>query len=328
MKQQAFEQKYESLWLEIENILSRKGDQLDIFSASNKTAVKEFPSLYRQLCQHLAVAKSRNYTPQLIGHLNELVLQSHHLLYQNNRYSQHKVLIFIFRTFPQAVRANGKLVLVSSLLFYLPLFFFALSCYFNPELIYSISDVFTVMEYESMYDPSNESLGRERDSSDDLTMFGYYIFNNIGIGFRTFALGLIGGVGTVFILLFNGLHIGSVAGYLTQIGFVDTFYGFVVGHAAFELTGIVFSGAAGLKIGLALVDPGNLSRIDAMKLASKEAIIIVYGAAVMLLIAAFIEAFWSSSTAIPNSIKYTFGGSMAVLLTAYFLFVGKTRGSQ
>jgi uncharacterized membrane protein SpoIIM required for sporulation len=256
------------------------------------------------------------------------VLASHHLLYQDRNYSQHKILTFFFLSFPQAIRTNAKLVLISSALFYLPLLFFAISCYLNEELIYSISDTYTVRNYESMYDPNNRSLGRERDSSTDINMFGHYIFNNIGIGFRTFALGIFGGIGTIFILLFNGLHIGSVAGYLTQVGYTETFYGFVVGHAAFELTGIVFCGAAGLKIGMALLDPGALSRIESMKVASKEAIVIVYGAAFMLLIAAFIEAFWSSSTALPNVLKYSFGASMVIILALYFTFVGRAYGSQ
>ncbi len=329
MKQQSFENKHSSLWQEIENTVSLARDKKLAFRKSRrKQFPQHFPNQYRQLCQQLATAKSRNYTSQLINRLNALVLSSHHLLYQDRNYSQHKILTFFFYTFPQSIRKNGKLLLIASILFYLPLFFFGVSCYMNEELIYSISDAHTVRYYESMYDPTNNNLGRERDSATDINMFGHYILNNIGIGFRTFALGILGGIGTVFILLFNGLHIGSVAGHLTQVGYTETFYGFVVGHAAFELTGIVLCGVAGLKVGLALLDPGSLSRIDSIKSASKEAITIVYGSAIMLLIAAFIEAFWSSSTALSNEIKYTFGAFMAMALTLYFTLVGRPHGSK
>ena len=154
-------------------------------------------------------------------------------------------------------------------------------------------------------------------------MFGFYIYNNIGIGFRTFASGILFGVGAVFFLVFNGLSIGTVGGYLTQAGFSDTFYPFVAGHSSFELLAIVFCGAAGLKLGFALLSPGNWRRIDALKRASHDAVQIVYAAAVMLLIAAFIEAFWSSSTALPVPVKYVAGVSGWVLLLAYFFLAGR-----
>ncbi|PAK99903.1 hypothetical protein B8W90_14245, partial [Staphylococcus hominis] len=70
-------------------------------------------------------------------------------------------------------------------------------------------------------------------------MFGYYIMNNISIGLRTFASGLLAGLGTVLVLLFNGLTIGAAAGHLQHIGHGDPFWRFVCGHGAFELTAIV-----------------------------------------------------------------------------------------
>eukprot|EP00903_Cladosiphon_okamuranus_P004532 g4530.t1 len=167
------------------------------------------------------------------------------------------------------------------------------------SVVYSMMPAGQVRDYESMYDPANRALGRERNAGDDLTMFGFYISNNIGIGFQTFASGILFGIGAIFFLVYNGLAIGATAGYLTQAGYLDTFYPFVVGHSSFELLAIAFCGAAGLKLGFALLSPGSWRRSDALKRAAKDAVQIVYGAALMLLIAAFIEAFWSSSAAIP-----------------------------
>lgn len=300
----------------------------DILNTPSKKPGRQFPQQYRTLCQHLAVAKSRRYTRHLITRLNNLVVESHHILYSQKQISEQRWLMFLVYGFPVAIRRNWRYVTVSGLLFLVPLFLLGFGCYVNDELIYSVSSPEQVASYEAMYDPSNRSLGRDRDSATDIAMFGHYIQNNIGIGFRSFASGIVFGLGSIFFMLFNGVAIGSIAGHLTQAGFSETFYNFVVGHAAFELTAIVFCGAAGLKLGFSLVAPGKLSRLQSLKQASHEAIVIVYGSALMLLIAAFIEAFWSSSQSLPTPIKYSFGAAMALLLVFYITLSGRRHGSQ
>jgi len=190
--------------------------------------------------------------------------------------------------------------------------------------IYSILTPDVVASMEAMYEPSNTSIGRERGSESDTMMFGFYIFNNTGIGFRTFATGLLFGIGSILTLVFNGLHIGSIAGHLTQIGYASTFWSFVSGHSAMELTAIVLSGAAGLKLGFSLLIPGRKSRYQALLDAAKVAVKIMAGAALMFFIAAFIEAYWSSTKAIIPDIKYAVGIIMWFLVIAYFVFVGRS----
>jgi uncharacterized membrane protein SpoIIM required for sporulation len=127
-----------------------------------------------------------------------------------------------------------------------------------PDLIYNLIPAEQVREMQGMYDPVAGHLGQaaERAASEDWVMFGYYIMHNIGIAFQTFAGGLLFGLGSAFFLFFNGLMIGAVAGHLTEIGFGQTFWPFVIGHGAFELTAIALAGAAGLKLGWALIAPG------------------------------------------------------------------------
>lgn len=307
MKQQLFEQRYGDSWQQLEQSLA----------ASPITVGSDFPRHYRALCQQLAVAKARRYSPQLLERLNKLVIACHQYLYGFETGQRQRLLHFLFFGFPQLLRANRRYVAVAALLFVLPLLAMALGCYFHSELIYSLMSAEQVRQFEAMYDPANRVLGRERGADTDLMMFGHYINNNIGIGFRTFAGGILLGLGSLLLLVFNGLAIGGAAGYLTQLGFSETFYAFVVGHGAFELTAIVFCGAAGLKLGFALVDPGPWRRLDALRLAGAEAVQIVYGSALMLLLAAFIEAFWSSSTEIPLPIKYGVAALLALLLLLY-----------
>ena len=154
-------------------------------------------------------------------------------------------------------------------------------------------------------------------------MFGFYIKNNIGIGFQTFASGIAFGVGTLFFLIYNGASIGTVAGYLGQFGYGETFFSFVIGHGAFELTAIVIAGAAGLKLGIALLAPGRKHRLRSLADAARVSVRLTYGAALMLLTAAFIEAYWSSSAAISAPVKFAVGAVLWSAVIVYFIAGGR-----
>ncbi|MNL26723.1 hypothetical protein D3C87_1482690 [compost metagenome] len=149
--------------------------------------------------------------------------------------------------------------------------------------------------------------------------------HNIGIAFQTFASGLLFGLGSAFFLFFNGLMIGAVAGHLTHIGFGQTFWSFVIGHGAFELTAIALAGAAGLQLGWALIAPGRLPRAEALRLAARKSVLLICGVMLFLLIAAFIEAYWSSTTAPTPMTKYLVGAVLWMLVAGYLLFAGRVR---
>jgi uncharacterized membrane protein SpoIIM required for sporulation len=90
----------------------------------------------------------------------------------------------------------------------------------------------------------------------------------------------------------------------------------------------VLSGAAGLRLGLAVIAPGNLSRKAALVAAAKPAVRVMYGAALMFLAAAFIEAFWSPLTEVPFRTKIIIGIVLWAALLAYFLFAGRARAAR
>ena len=177
---------------------------------------------------------------------------------------------------------------------------------------------------EKMYDPTAERLGR--DSGSDWQMFGFYIYNNISIGLRTFASGLLFGIGALVILLFNGITIGSAAGHLTATGAGAPFWEFVSSHAPWELTAIVLAGGAGLQLGMRVLAPGQLSRGQALAQAGRDGAVIIIGEKVMLLLAAFIEAFWSAQTVIPAGVKYAASALGWLLVAAWLLLGGRGDG--
>lgn len=316
MKQQAFEQHFADTWQRYDALckqLQAKDKELD---AEQRY---ELPALYRRICQHYAIAKQRHYSPHLVSALHQRVLSGHQQLYHHQGNLMWRMLEFLWITFPCQLRRHWRHFWLASALFYLPAIGVGLACYLDNEVIYSIMPDHQIYSMEYMYDPANRNLGRDEDQQSDsrVMMLGYYIMNNVSIDFRTFAMGLLAGLGTIFILIYNGVVIGGVAGHLTQLGFNDTFWPFVCGHGSFELTAIAVSGAAGLRLAQPMFAPGRYSRLEALKLGGRDAVQLVLGAGFMTFVAAFIEAFWSPSSA-PIAAKYTVA---AVLWSLVFLYL-------
>lgn len=324
MKQQVFEQQYHTVW-------EAFAAQLKTLEKNRKQAPQDlqtFASHYRQICYLLALAQERQYSPYLIDQLNELALRGHQHFYRRNGHVFHNIVQFILWGFPVAIRREYKFVWLGLLLFFLPGLIMGTLTYFKPNMIYSVYPHDAVEQFTEMYDPANQKdFAENRGSSDDLQMFGFYIRNNISIGFQTFASGILLGAGALFNLIYNGVAIGAVAGYLTELGHNETFWPFVIGHGAFELTAIAISGGAGLKLGFGLLAPGRLSRKQSLIKAAREAMPLVYGVFFFLLIAAFLEAFWSSSSSLPVYAKLGAGGCFWLLVISY-LNLGAQRGSQ
>jgi len=329
MKQDDFIQKNQKLWQEFEDWLklkelsnkNRNNSKLKTSDEYNELT-RSMPHRYRQICHHLSLSQSRNYSPKLVAQLNQLVLQGHQYLYKSN-YRQSKFIKFLFVDFPVLLRQEAKLFWIATFLFYVPLIGIVFIINSNPELIYSILSPEQVSDVQFMYNPDGEHIGRNREADDDFAMFGFYIFNNISISFQVFATGILFCIGSLFFLIFNGLYIGAVAGHLVYIGYNVTFFSFVAGHSALELTAIVISGVAGMRLGLALIKPGRFTRVVALKNAGAISLQLMYGVFLMLLAAAFVEAFWSSKVSLAPQIKYTVGVIMWLLLAAYFLLLGR-----
>jgi uncharacterized membrane protein SpoIIM required for sporulation len=308
MKQHSFEAQHEATWTRIETSLAQPA------KGNNSRLLAEH---YLLLCQHLAIAKERLYDAALVERLNNLVLALYRELYRYRSETRLNLFAFLRRDFPLAIYRHRYFVLVALLVFVLPGLGAGAWTYLEEDAIYSVIDSPQVRQVEQMYDPEARVLGREREADTDIYMFGFYIKNNISVAFRCFAGGLLAGIGTLLVLFFNGLFIGGIAGHLTRLDYVDTFYPFVIGHGAFELTAIVFSGAAGLRLGYALIDPGPFSRLDALRLAGRDVVPMIYGIVLMLVTAAFLEAFWSSSTLLPITTKYFVGAGLWVLVLIY-----------
>jgi uncharacterized membrane protein SpoIIM required for sporulation len=297
-------------WSELEKLIGREERQLD---------PERFLDLYRVCCEHLVLAQARGFPANVIERLSIVTARAHQIVYRRSEFGLARVLRVLTVTFPERVRANRNYVLTAVALLMLPAIAIGLATYFRPDLILSVVDSRTAAEFEQMYGPAAKSIGHLRDSGDDWSMFGFYIMNNVGIAFQCYVTGVLFGLGSLFFLFWNGVYMGAIAGYVTSRGFGTTFFSFIVTHSAFELTAIALCGAAGLRVGRGVLFPGRLARLTSMQIAASDTSPIVFGSAVMLVIAAAFEAFWSSATWVQPGAKYACAAACWMLVLLFFI---------
>jgi len=313
MKQERFVAMHSREWDRLQawlNALERRRGQ-----TLRQDSALDFPREYRRLCQQLALARGRGYSHEVTERLQRIVQQGHRVLYRPPAPRWHRVAVFLLAGFPQLVRSQWRCMLAAAALFFLPALLMLVLMQWKPDLAQTVFSSEQLAGFEKMYDPANEHIGRS--SGTDMQMFGYYVLNNVSIAFRSFASGLFFGVGAVYVLGANGVLIGGVAGHLTAIGYGGPFWRFVVGHSAFELGALVIAGGAGLQLGLTLLAPGRQRRGPALVAAGWIGAQLALGAFAMLLVAAFIEAYWSSIAALPDVVKFGSGGLMWVLVLGW-----------
>jgi uncharacterized membrane protein SpoIIM required for sporulation len=302
--------------------LTRKAAQRGLKSLTPEE-IARLPPLYRDVCADLARAQAERYGAPLLDYLHGLTAASHTALYAFESNARAGGLAERLArwagAFPRAFRANGRYMALGFALFFGPFLFGLLQTLAHPEFAFRVAP-------ESMIRPLTEAyqkgFSEGRGVGMDAAMAGFYVDNNVGIALRCFALGIFGGVGSAFYLVQNGLFTGAILGYVASQGAGHNIFVFVVGHSTFELGAIGIAGGAGLRLGWSIVSPGEKTRAESLQAAGRDAVVLVSGAAAMLLMAAGIEGFWSASSA-PDAVKLGVGLLLFALVSTYLAAVGR-----
>lgn len=335
MNKREFVQKRRPDWTKFRTLL----DRLEIEKSKQIKAseLAEFSRLLREVSNDLAVIRSREWGEEIADFLNALVTRGYNNFYAAPRGNFSRFLRFVATGFPILLRKNGKYFLLGWCLFFLPMLITWGVIQAQPSLASSILPVEQLEMMEEMYESPSfaEDVGKQNDDPDEQLvvegffdqrsiMAGFYVKNNVGIALRCFAIGILLGIGTAYVLLFNGVVIGATAGYIVSAGHGENFLSFVVTHGSFELTAIAVSGAAGLMLGDAILHRGNRSLGESLRVRGNEAVQVAAGAAIMLFVAAGIEAFWSPAPIAP-SIKYAVGLVAWVFVYVWLLLAGNEK---
>lgn len=282
--------------------------------------------LYRDTCADLARAEAARYSAALVDYLQGLTAAAHTVVYgtRPRRVGALAALAEGARAFPRALRARRVAFVIACALFFVPLALALAASVLDPTFALRVAPE---AQLRPLADAYAKGFAHGRAGGEGAAMTGFYVNNNVGIALRCFALGIFGGVGSAFFLVYNGLTIGAVIGYVIAHGAGANILAFVVGHGPFELGAIVIAGAAGLSLGWAVVSPGPRTRLASLQTVARDVLVLVLGAATMLGIAALIEGLWSGSS-VPNAVKYGVGGASLALVTAYLALAGRARGAR
>jgi len=316
MNRDQFIRERESDWRRFESLLKRMQTNHQVKLDGDE--ITEFSALYRAICFDMSLVQSRDWGTSMTRYLNDLATRGHNCLYRSPRGSLRSIISFIAADFPRLLRQNAAYFWVAFVLSVVPGLICGIVVANDPSLAGRILSNGQQAQMEMMYEDSMGDSEQEAVGA----MAGFYVRNNVGISFQCFALGAFAGIGTMNVLIFNSIYIGTVTGYLIGKGHSANFFEFVIGHGSFELTAIVISGTAGLMIGHAIVHPGTQTRWDALKTRGPDAVKIALGAAIMLCIAAIIEGFWSPS-AVPVNIKFIVGSGLWVFVILYLTLGGR-----
>jgi uncharacterized membrane protein SpoIIM required for sporulation len=316
MPRDRFIDKHKTAWQRLEDLLTL----LDGTSLRrlHREEVRELGRIYRRTASDLAIARAESRDPRLVNYLNSLVIRAHGRIYQADAQGASRIKQFFARELPQTFRRTWRYTAVSFGVFALFSLIGFLGTKYDPDFseLVGVPSSFRELTietkthwWEELNDANQEGASR-------------IMTNNVQVTIYTFALGALFGVGTLYLLAFNGAVIASVVALTYRAGFGNALLTFMVGHGVIELSCIFIAGGAGLLIGSALVLPGDLSRADALKSRGMEAVRLMMGVAVFLVVAGTIEGFISPAPIHPAA-KISIGVLTGLAMYSYLLLAGR-----
>lgn len=311
--------KRRAVWEELEDLLKtiERGGMRKL----RRDQLQALGRLYRSVSADLSRARALNLGSDLLVYLNNLVVKGHNQVYQSKKNRWLDFFNFFYATFPRLVRENIVYIIVALLVCVLPAF----ACYdFTvKDINFGHHEVFKghPLVGEEMWDLIEQHKMWTDEVQDASPVFSSLIStNNIRVCLMSFALGITAGLGTLWVLFFNGMNVGTVCGVCKYYGLLPNILLFMVGHGSLELPAIFISGGAGLLLGRSMLFPGQYTRGDSIRLAGRRAFGLAVGCIPLLLIAGCIESFISPRTDLSGDVKVAVGMAAFLCLLLY-LFV-------
>lgn len=301
-------------WRELDAMLAKLGRRpLAKLGADH---LGRFAQLYRATTADLAYARLRYRHNPVVGRLNGLVSRAHGVLYAERRDYLRRGVAFVAGGFPRVVRRQSVFVWTCVA---------ALALGAAGGLLWQRLDPAAAQNALfadatcSGLNTAGHALGPLSAQVVDAVAIS---LNNIWVAMLAFALGALACVGTVYVLVTNGMLIGALAGFAVSCGKGADFVALVVPHGTIELTIIVLAGAAGMRIGWALIAPGRLRRQAAVRDAGAEAVRLMVGTVPFFLFAGTVEGFITPA-GLPVAVNVAIGAALGIMFWMYLATFGR-----
>ncbi|MCC7163316.1 MAG: stage II sporulation protein M [Anaerolineae bacterium] len=304
-------------WERLENYLRRiERDQIKSLSQAE---LVEFGQLYRSTTSDLAIAQRDFPRHDVTAYLNQLVGRAHPVVYRGEPLVLKRLVNFYLRDLPRLYRETLPFIGAAALLLFGPAVIAYVVMVHNPAAATLVLDPATIGMIESGDQWWKELNERNQVGS------AFLMTHNLGIAFLAFAGGMVLGLVTLYVLVLNGINIGSVLGLLHAYGNAGPLWEFIAGHGVLELSEITIAGGCGLMLGYAMLRPGLLSRRDAVGIATQKSVRLLLGTAPILVIAGIIEGMISPQDVLPAFVKFGVAIITGLLLYGYLLLTARSR---
>jgi uncharacterized membrane protein SpoIIM required for sporulation len=308
-------EKRKPYWARLEHLVQRSGNGIATLSHEE---LKELGLLYRQTASDLGTVREDVSSRQLTFYLNQLLGRSHNLIYMGHKPKVSAIVRFYRDTYPQLFRETLPQTLLAAALVLVTMIAAWMLTLRDPSFAYRLLGpaMIETIEQHHMWTDSIVTI-KPLASSGIMT-------NNLSVAFSMFALGITGGLGTIWMLAVNGLLLGVIGAATARAGMALQLWSFVAPHGVLELPAIFIAGGAGLEIARGLLFPGLLPRRASLEEAGGRATRLLLGTVPMLIVAGVIEGFFSPS-AVPIAIKFSLAAVLFAALMTYLFFMARTR---
>jgi uncharacterized membrane protein SpoIIM required for sporulation len=301
----------ENSWKALDALL-QKAERQGI-KALKAVEIRQLASLYRSVSADLARARTQQVGDRLIRNLQNLASRGYTQVYQGSRRQEWQaVRQFILWGFPAVVQRSWGYIALATGLFVIAGLIAAWLAWLDPTFLALVVPQGMIEQVRDRGELWMGSIiGIEPFASSSI------MINNIRVALAAMAGGITAGLFTTYIMLLNGVLIGTVAVLVGQNNLAFPFWAFVFPHGSLELPAIFLAGAAGFLLARALLFPGRYRRLDAFKLYGVEAAQLLFGIVPLLVMAGVIEGFFSPNPNVPDLVKYLVGTGLFIALIFY-----------
>jgi uncharacterized membrane protein SpoIIM required for sporulation len=272
-----------SAWSELDALVRASHGKPTSLPAAD---VRRLGALYRGAAADLALARRRFPGDPATVALEHRVGLARQLVYHAPS-RRESLLAFVTHGYWAAVRARSAALLIAAVVLFGTAGVAAVWADRDPGR----AGTLVPSAYHAVTQPRPHGADLGLPSSERAALSGEIFTNNIRVTLLAFAGGIVAGIGTILLLLYNGLQFGVVAGLAVGSGNGRVFFELVTAHGVLELSCIVVAAAAGMRMGWAAVEPGRRTRTAAVGNEAREAVKIVLGTAPWLVVAGLIEGF-------------------------------------